>query len=75
MCLNLNDYQFKTSRHNYRSTYMNTMVTTNQKPTTDTLILERKEQKHTTKGNHQSTKVGKKEEINTEELQKQLENK
>ena len=39
MCLNLNDYQFKTSR--YRSTYMNPMVNTNQKPTIDTQKLER----------------------------------
>ena len=29
MCLNLNDYQFKTSR--YTSTYMNPMVITNKK--------------------------------------------
>ena len=36
MCLNLNDYQFKTSRYSYRSTYMNPMVTIIQKPTTDT---------------------------------------
>ena len=33
ICLNLNDYQFKTNR--YRSTYMNPMVTTIQKPTID----------------------------------------
>ena len=39
MCLNLNEYQFKTSR--YRSTYMNPMVNTNQKPTIDTQKLER----------------------------------
>ena len=31
MCLNLNDYQFKTSRYNYQSIYMSPMVTTNQK--------------------------------------------
>ena len=36
MCLNLNDSQFQTSRYNYRSTYMNPMVTTNQKPKIDT---------------------------------------
>ena len=29
MCLNLYDYQFKTSR--YRSTFVNSMVTANQK--------------------------------------------
>ena len=38
MCLNLNDYKFKTSR--YRSTYINSMVTTNQNPTIDTQKLE-----------------------------------
>ena len=32
-CLNLYDYQFKAIRYNYRSIYMNPMVTTNQKPT------------------------------------------
>ena len=51
MCLN---YQFKTTR--YRSTYMNPMVTTNQKPTTNTQKLKRKEHKHTTKENHQTTR-------------------
>ena len=30
MYLNLNDYQFKASRYNYRLTYMNPMVTTHQ---------------------------------------------
>ena len=45
MCLNLNDYQFKTNR--YRSTYMNPIVTTNQKFTIDPPKLRRKEQKHT----------------------------
>ena len=29
MGLNLNNYQFKTSRYSYRSTYMNPIVTTN----------------------------------------------
>ena len=50
------DYQFKTNRYSYRSKYMNPMVTTNQKPITDTQKLERKEQKHTTKENHQTTR-------------------
>ena len=36
MYLNLNDSQFKSSRYNYGSTYINLMVTTNQKPTIDT---------------------------------------
>ena len=46
MCLKLNDYQFKTSR--YRLTYMNSMVTTNQKCSVGTHDIERKEHKHTT---------------------------
>ena len=36
ICLNLNDYQFKASRHAYVPTYMKIMVTTNQKHTKDT---------------------------------------
>ena len=36
--------------------YMNPMVTTNQKPTIDTQKLKRKEHKHTTKENHQTTR-------------------
>ena len=32
-CLNLNDYKFKISRHSYRSTHTNPVVTTNEKPT------------------------------------------
>ena len=55
-CLNLNDYKFKTSRYNYRSTYMKPMVTTNQKPTIDTQKLLRKEHKHNSKENQQTTK-------------------
>lgn len=50
MCLNLNVYQLKSR---YRSIHM---VTTNQKPTTDTQKLERKEQKHNTKENCQTTR-------------------
>ena len=55
MCLNLNDYQFKTSRYNYGTTYMSPMVNTNQKPMIDMQKPKRKELKHTTKGNHQTT--------------------
>ena len=33
MDLNLNDYQFKTSRYSYTSIYMNHMVATNKKST------------------------------------------
>ena len=59
MCLNLKDYLFKTNR--YGSTYMNSMVTTNQKTTIDTQKQERKEHKHTTKENHQTTREETKE--------------
>ena len=34
---------------------MNSMITTNQNPTVDTQRLVRKEHKHTTKENHQTT--------------------
>ena len=40
MCLNLNDYKFKTSRYSYRSTYMNFMVATSKNPTMDAQKLE-----------------------------------
>ena len=53
MCFNLNDYWFKTSRYSYSSTYMEPMVTTNQKFTVDAQKLQRKECKDTTKENHQ----------------------
>ena len=56
MCLNLNDYQFKASRYSYRSTYMNIMVTTNQKSKIDIKKPKRKEHKHTSKANHQTTR-------------------
>ena len=47
MCLNLNDYQFKRSKYSFMSTYVNSMVITNQISTTETQKLERKEHKHT----------------------------
>ena len=49
MCMNLNDSQFKTSRYSYRSTHMNSMVTTNQKPTIDTQKQKIKVHKYTTR--------------------------
>ena len=55
-CLNLNDYKFKISRHSYRSTHMNPVVTTNDKLTTDTQKLSRTKLKHNTKENQQITK-------------------
>ena len=56
MCLNLNDYLFKASRYSYGSTYLNCMVTTNQKYTIYSQKPKREELKHTTKENHQTTK-------------------
>ena len=51
------------------------MVTTNQRPTIDIPKIERKEHKHNTEENHQTTRETLKEESNGEELQKQPENK
>ena len=53
MCLNFNDYQFKICR--YKSTYINSTVTTNEKPI-DSQKLERKEHKQTTKENQQTVR-------------------
>ena len=74
MCLNLNDYQFKTSR--YRSTFMNSMGATNQNPTIYIQKLGRKKNKHNTKKiiEPQGKRL-KEQEQNKEELQKQPENK
>lgn len=41
LCLNLNDNQFEISRYSQRSTYMNSMVTTNRKSTIDTDLNQR----------------------------------
>ena len=41
--------QFKTSKYNYGSAYMNSVVTTNQKYTTDSENPKRKELKNTIK--------------------------
>jgi len=39
LCLNLNEYQLETDigLYNYRSTYRNPMITTNQKPVSEAL--------------------------------------
>ena len=58
ICLNLNDYQYKTSRYSCKSRCMGAMVTATQKSTIDTQNLKRKEHKHTTKENHQTTREG-----------------
>ena len=56
MCLNLNDYQFKSHRYNYGSVYLNPMVTTNHgNHGKDTQKPKRKEPKHSTKENDQIT--------------------
>lgn len=46
MCLNLSDHQPKIECYIHRVLYMNLMVTTNQKPTKDTLKVKKKECKH-----------------------------
>ena len=56
MCLNLNDYQFKTSRHSYMSACMSRIVMTNQKLIHKYTKLKIKEHKHTTKENQQTTR-------------------
>ena len=56
VCLNFKDYVFKTTRCSFRSTYMNSIETTNQKPTIVVQKLKRKNHKHTTKENHQTTR-------------------
>ena len=73
MCLNLNDYQFKTSRYSYRLIYTNLSVTTIQKPTIDAQKTKRKGSKHNSKENHQSIgKRLKEDEKNREEPKKTM---
>ena len=55
MCLNLNDYQFRTSRYIYRSTY-EPHGYHKSKLTIDRQKLSRKKHKHTTEENHQTTR-------------------
>ena len=52
----MNDFQFKENRYSYGSTYLNSMVSTNRKYTIHSQKTKRKELKHTTKENHQTTK-------------------
>ena len=54
MFLNLSNQQLKTDSYIHRSTYMNFMKTTNQRPTIDTHKIKTKEPKHNTKENHQT---------------------
>lgn len=62
ICLNVNDYHFKTSKSSNKSIYANSMVSGNQNSTLDTQKLERKKHKYTTKKNNQTTKKITKEE-------------
>ena len=76
MSLDLNDYQFKTSRYSNRPTYMNPMVTTNQRPIMDAQKLKKK--RNTSILLEIIIKLqGKKQKegMNREELHKQPENK
>lgn len=54
------DHPFKTRE--YKSTYMNIMLITNQKLVTDTQTLERKENMHITEENNQNEEEKLKEE-------------
>ena len=56
MYLNSKNYLFKRNRYSFRSTYMNPMVTTNQKTYNRSTKTRRKEYKHTTKENHITTR-------------------
>ena len=54
MCLNLNNYEFKSNRYSYRSIYMNPMI--NKSKFHNRYIKNKKKQKNTTKENHQTTR-------------------
>ena len=58
MCLNLNDYQFKSSKNNQGSTYLNPGSDHKSKTIIDSKKSKRKKCKHTTKENHQTTMEG-----------------
>ena len=76
MCLNLYDCQSRASRYSYGLTYLRTSEIKNQKCTIYLQKPKRKEFKHNTTENHQTTKGKQKAtERNKEELQNQLENK
>ena len=64
ICLKLNDCEFKTSRYSYKATYMNSMVTANQKPIVG---IQKPKRKKLQKSRNQKGKEQK------EQLQKQLE--
>ena len=68
MCLNLNDYQFKTSRYSYTSTHINSMIIKIEKPAINAQKLERKEHKPLLKETIKPEIKKLKEEKNIEEL-------
>ena len=76
ICLSLQkyDYQSKASRYRKGLTYLKKRATTNKKHTIDTKKPKRREHKHNTKENHQTTK-GKTEKERDKEIQNQWENK
>ena len=55
MCLSLYDYQSKASRYRNGLAYLKNRVITNEKNTIDSQKPKRKELKHNTKENHQTT--------------------
>ena len=60
MCLSLYDYQSRASRCSNELTSLKNSVTTNQKHTIGSQKPKRRELKHSTKENHQTTKGKKK---------------
>lgn len=52
----LNCYQLNIAYYNYKMFYVSLVVTTKKKPIIDTLKMKGKESKHTSRGNHLSTK-------------------
>ena len=61
--MNVNDYQLKSNRCSYGSTYLNSLVTTNKQYTIDSQKLKRKELKHTAREKNLTTKGKKKKEL------------
>ena len=75
MCLNLKKHLLKTNGYSYRSTYINPMLTTKQKPRIEIQKLKSMEHKHITKekSNHrEETKRRKEERRTTETMGKQV---
>ena len=66
MCFNLYEYQSKASRKEL--TYLKNRATTNQKHTIDSQKPKRREHKHNTKENYQTTKGKTKRKRDKEEM-------